>query len=63
MTQELPSLESIAKRLNAMSNKQIHWLASSSGVPYSTLMNIRYGTTKNSRYETVVKILPHLMPE
>ncbi len=63
MAQELPSFESIVKRLNAMSQKQIHWLAATSGVPFSTLMNIRYGHTKNSGYITVAQFYPYLLPE
>ncbi len=58
MQPNLPSAVEIASLLNALSYTQMVELAQSSSVPLSTLFNIRNGTTRNPRLETIRMFLP-----
>lgn len=56
----IPPLVLIRARLEAMSQAQVRSLATDSGVPYGTLMKIRYGITRNPGIETVRAFYPLL---
>lgn len=58
----IPPLTMIVGRLKSLSQGQVKQLATDSGVPFTTLMNIRCGTTANPGIETVRKFFP-LLPD
>ena len=58
----IPPLALIHSRLAAMNQVQLRRLAKDSGIPFGTLMKIRYGTTKNPGIETVRAFYP-LLPD
>ena len=49
----MDDLELIRKRLEAVPISELPELADKSGVPFGTLHKIKYGKTKNPRFETV----------
>lgn len=51
--------EEVKRRLQNMSVKQVMELALSLDLPYSTLMNIRYGKTKDPSVNLVQKLHDH----
>ena len=51
--------EEVKKRLQLMSIKQVMELAFALNLPYSTLMNIRYGKTKDPSVNLVQKLHDH----
>ena len=50
----------IRARLATMNQSQLKRLAKDSGIPFGTLMKIRYGITKNPGIETVRAFYPML---
>lgn len=58
----IPPLAMIVSRLEQLTQADLKRLAKDSGVPFSTLVNIRYGTTKNPGIETVRQFYP-LLPD
>ena len=55
-----PPLAMIRARLATMNQSQLKRLAKDSGIPFGTLMKIRYGITKNPGIETVRAFYPML---
>lgn len=60
MNSQIPSAEHVAEFLRPLRMAALRDLASRSGVPYRTLINIRSGVTTNPGIETVRKFLPLL---
>ena len=60
MTITIPPLAMIRARLATMNQAQLKRLAKDSGIPFGTLMKIRYGITKNPGIETVRAFYPML---
>ena len=58
----IPPLALIRTRMETLNQAQIKRLAEDSGVPFGTLMKIRYGITKNPGLETVRAFYP-LLPD
>lgn len=58
----VPPLAMIRARLATMNQSQLKRLAKDSGIPFGTLMKIRYGITKNPGIETVRAFYPMLPP-
>ena len=56
----VPPLAMIRARLATMNQSQLKRLAKDSGIPFGTLMKIRYGITKNPGIETVRAFYPML---
>ena len=46
-------LEQIKDYLQTLKDAELRALSVASGVPYSTIIKVKYGTTKNPTYETV----------
>ena len=53
MVRQMDDLELIRKRLQAVPISELQELADKAGVPFGTLHKIKYGKTKNPRFETV----------
>lgn len=62
MTTCIPSANHVAARLRPMRVNELQDLAARSGVPYRTLLKIRFGQTVNPGIETVRKFYS-LLPE
>mgnify|MGYP007009273268 CR=1 FL=1 len=58
MKPSLPSANDVRLKLADLSAPQLRALASSSGVPFHTLLKVRSGETANPGLETVRKFLP-----
>lgn len=56
----IPPLRMIRNKLGKLTQAQIQKLADDSGVPFSTIMKIRLGITKNPGTETVREFWPLL---
>lgn len=52
----MDDLSLIRKRLSKTPISALHALSDKTGVPFGTLFKIKYGTTKNPRYDTVKPI-------
>jgi hypothetical protein len=63
MVTQIPSLGLIRRRLQRYSMAELEELSESSGVPFSTLLKIKLGTTGNPGIETCRKFWPYLKPE
>jgi transcriptional regulator with XRE-family HTH domain len=55
MNTTIPPVEELSQRLKSLKGVELEQLASSSGVPVSTLWKIRIGATPNPGIETVRK--------
>lgn len=60
MTHDIPSALQVQAWLKPLAAAQLQKLALLSGVPLTTLWNIRSGSTKNPGIETVRKITPYI---
>jgi hypothetical protein len=61
MNSDIPSAQELSLRLQRLSHQQLIGLASSSGVPFTTLAAVQRGATKDPRVETVRKFWPDLL--
>lgn len=61
MSYNIPTTTMIRRRLNMLTQAQLHQLANDTGVPYSTLVKIKYAETKNPGIETVRLFFPALL--
>lgn len=61
MQYNIPTTDMIQRRLNKLNQAQLHQLADDTGVPYSTLVKIKYAETKNPGIETVRRFFPVLL--
>lgn len=62
MDASIPSAAEVQARLSQLSRKELKALADVSGVAESTLIKVRYGTTKDPGIETVRQFWPHVQP-
>jgi hypothetical protein len=62
MKSSIPSANHVAARLKPLRTSELQDLALRSGVPYRTLLKIRFGQTVNPGIETVRKFY-ELLPE
>ena len=60
MTNDIPSALQVRAWLLPLGNVQLQRLSQLSGVPFSTLLKMRVGETKDPRIETVRKLAPHV---
>lgn len=60
MNSHIPSVGELERSLRALTLAQVRAVANGSGVPYRTLLNIRFGKTPNPGLETVRKFVSHL---
>lgn len=60
MSAQIPSAEQIGALLRAMTLAQVREVSHKSGIPYRTLLNIRFGATPNPGLETVRRFYPYL---
>lgn len=60
MKSSIPTAAYVSKQLQALGHAQIQDLAKRSGVPFTTLWNIRAGLTENPGLMTVKKFFPFL---
>ena len=60
MNANIPSAAEVQGWLEPLSVQQLRRLSSVSGVPLTTIWNIRSGETENPRIETVRAIAPHV---
>lgn len=58
MKSSIPTVPQVRAALEALSHAQIQALAGMSGVPFTTLWNVRSGITENPGLATVNKFLP-----
>lgn len=61
MATQIPSAEAVRERLLALEHGQMQELARKSGVPLSTLSNIRNSDKRGPSVDTVRKFWPHLL--
>jgi transcriptional regulator with XRE-family HTH domain len=61
MTPSIPTPAEVRATLEALSYSRCNELARLSGVPLTTLWNIRKGDTTNPGIETVGKFMPHAL--
>lgn len=57
----MDELALVRSRLRATRYSDLAKLAKKTGVPKDTLIKIKYGTTKNSRFATVKKLANHYL--
>lgn len=55
----MDDLALVRKRLSKTPISELPALAAKTGVPFGTLFKIKYGTTKNPRYETVKPLVDY----
>lgn len=55
----MDDLEKIKRRLERTPLSDLAELSNKSGVPFGTLQKLKYGTTKNPRFETVKLLTDH----
>lgn len=55
----MDDLELVKERLAATPISQLKALGKACGVPFGTLFKVKYGTTKNPRYDTVKPLAEH----
>ena len=60
MNPDIPSIEQLKAALCTLSYAQTVHLAKLSGVPFTTIWNVRKGSTENPGIETVRKFAPHI---
>jgi predicted transcriptional regulator len=60
MDTQIPSVEQIRAWLAGLDAPQFQALADTAGVPFTTLLKIRRGETKDPRLETVRCLFPHM---
>ena len=63
MELQIASAAVVRERLSALDYAAIQRVADASGVPFTTLLKIRGGETKNPGIETVRKFVAHLPAE
>jgi hypothetical protein len=61
MQSHLPTIQQVAEALNELGHSQLVALSKDSGVPFTTLWNIRSGATTNPGLGTVGNFWPHLL--
>jgi hypothetical protein len=59
----MDDLQLVKARLAATPISQLEKLGDVTGVPFGTLFKIKYGTTKNPRWETVKPLADHFRKE
>lgn len=60
MQVQLPTARQVRAQLAELSHAQVQALSRASGVPFTTLWNVRSGTTKNPGIETCAQFLSHI---
>lgn len=60
MNTAIPSAEQVGELLRMLTLTQLKDVSARSGVPYRTLLNIRFAATPNPGIETVRKFFHHL---
>lgn len=60
MSTSIPTAADVRASLQALTAKQLQALSGLSGVPVTTLYNLRNGTTKDPRLDTVGAFMPHM---
>ena len=60
MVTQIPPISLIRRRLAGYTMVELEDLSEASGVPFSTLLKIKLGTTGNPGIETVRKFWPYL---
>lgn len=63
MSTSIPPITAVREQLGGMSYAELQKLADASGVPFTTLLKIRDGTTKNPGIETVRQFFGLIAPE
>lgn len=61
MATQIPSADTVRERLAALEKGQMQELARKSGVPLSTLANIRSSSKQGPTVDTLRKFWPHLL--
>lgn len=61
MANQIPSADELKTRLAPLGHKDVRELSQASGVPFTTLLKVKDGTTTNPGVETVRKFWPHLL--
>jgi hypothetical protein len=61
MATQIPSADAVRERLKALEHGQMQQLANDSGVPLSTLSNIRNSSKQGPTVDTLRKFWPHLL--
>lgn len=61
MATQIPSAETIREKLSELGHGQMQQLAKDSGVPLSTLSNIRNSGKQGPTVDTARKFWPHLL--
>lgn len=61
MSTSIPTVAEVREALVALAPKQLQALSSLSGVPVTTLYNIRNGTTEDPRLGTAGAFWPHVL--
>lgn len=61
MANQIPSAVELKTKLAPLGHKDVRELAQASGVPFTTLLKVKDGTTTNPGVETVRKFWPHLL--
>jgi hypothetical protein len=59
----MDDLELIKSRLAETPISELHALSKETGVPFGTLFKVKYGTTKNPRWETIKPLAAHYRAE
>ena len=61
MATQIPSADAVREKLRALEHGQMQQLATDSGVPLSTLSNIRNSSKQGPTVDTLRKFWPHLL--
>lgn len=61
MATQIPSADAVRERLKALERGQMQQLAKASGVPLTTLSNIRDSGKQGPTVDTLRKFWPHLL--
>jgi hypothetical protein len=61
MATQIPSADTVRERLLALEHGQMQELSAKSGVPLSTLSNIRKSSKQGPTVDTLRKFWPHLL--
>jgi hypothetical protein len=61
MATQIPSADAVRERLKALKHGDMQQLATDSGVPLSTLSNIRNSSKQGPTVDTLRRFWPHLL--
>lgn len=61
MASQIPSADEVRQKLSSLERGQIQTLANKSGVPLTTLVNIRDASKQGPTVDTLRKFWPHLL--